>query len=139
MIETTVKLGRKYRDTVSGFVGIATAVSAHISGPDQICLTPVGAPSEIKPDVWLDESRIEIAPYETLPEPDGIDTAIILGAKYVDKVTGFLGTATAITAYSSRPNRVCLTPDAVDQVDVKPDLWIDEVRAERSGTSVVTL
>ncbi|SIP89848.1 hypothetical protein SAMN05880590_10176 [Rhizobium sp. RU35A] len=139
MIETTIKLGRKYRDTVSGFVGVATAVQMHISGPDQVCLTPIGAPSELKPDVWLDESRMEIAPHETVPERGIVDTRIILGAKYVDKVTGFLGTATAIAAYSSRPNRVCLTPDAIDQVDVKPDFWIDEVRAERSGTSVVTL
>jgi len=53
---------------------------------------------------------------------------IILGRKYIDKITGFKGVATGQVRYITGCNQVLLAPRAGDDGDLKSAQWFDEQR-----------
>lgn len=54
-------LGKKVRDTVSGFEGIITSRVEYINGCVQFCVTPKVVKDNIRPDSeYIDEAQIEI-------------------------------------------------------------------------------
>ena len=54
---TNYVLGKKYRDTLHGYVGIATAAAAFINGCNQLCLVTIVA-GDLK-EAWIDVQQLE--------------------------------------------------------------------------------
>jgi hypothetical protein len=54
------KLGHKYRDKISGFVGTATGRVEYISGCNQLLLCPAAKEGALSPSEWFDEQRLEL-------------------------------------------------------------------------------
>ncbi len=63
--------------------------------------------------------------------------AIILGALYRDRVTGFTGRATQITTYLSGCDRVGLQPEAKDGNTLLRLEYFDEPQLDRIGETIV--
>ncbi len=56
-----ILLGRKYRDKITGFTGIATGYVDYISGCNQALLAPrIGDKGEFIESQWLDVQRLEL-------------------------------------------------------------------------------
>lgn len=54
-----IKLGNKYYDQITGFVGIATGKVKYISGCNQVLLAPgVDKDGKIQESMWFDEQRL---------------------------------------------------------------------------------
>jgi hypothetical protein len=55
-----IKFGRKYKDKVTGFAGVATGHAHYISGCAQVLLAPpVGSDGAMRESQWFDEQRLE--------------------------------------------------------------------------------
>ena len=54
-----IEFGRKYKDKISGFEGVATGQCTYISGCDQVLLTPKAKKSgEVPQASWFDVQRV---------------------------------------------------------------------------------
>lgn len=54
-----VKLGNKYKDSISGFSGIATARTTYLTGCIRVCLEPTKLNKEGFPiEAWFDEMML---------------------------------------------------------------------------------
>jgi hypothetical protein len=53
------KIGHKYRDKISGFVGTATGRVEYISGCNQLLLCPTAKDGALGASEWFDEQRCE--------------------------------------------------------------------------------
>jgi hypothetical protein len=54
-----IDLGRKYKDTITGFEGVATGLASYISGCSQVLLAPPVTPDGAMRDAqWFDEQRL---------------------------------------------------------------------------------
>lgn len=54
------QLGRKYRDRITGFTGVATGYVTYITGCNQVLLAPtVGQDGTLRDSSWFDEQRLE--------------------------------------------------------------------------------
>ena len=71
-----VKLGTKVKDSVTGFVGFATARCVYLNGCVQFEITPEelkdGVPQK---EYWLDEQRVELVKKEVTKKPSSIFSA----------------------------------------------------------------
>ena len=100
--DSRVGLGVQARDKVTGFRGTVVAVVHDIDGSIQIAIQPkLEDPDGKEPPKAhdFDLERVELVP--DAPEPiltnEGRDRpAILLGETYIDKATGFIGTATRL-------------------------------------------
>jgi len=55
-----VKLGNKYKDSISGFSGIATARTIYLTGCIRVCLEPNKLDKEGFPtEAWFDEMMLK--------------------------------------------------------------------------------
>ena len=63
--------------------------------------------------------------------------AIMLGALYRDRVTGFTGRAVQITTYLSGCDRVGLQPEAKDDNTLPRLEYFDDLQLERIGETIV--
>lgn len=67
----TVNLGDKVKDTISGFVGIATGRSEYLYGCVRICVTPAemkdGKPID---PLWFDEDQLSMVEDASVPRPE---------------------------------------------------------------------
>lgn len=59
--DVMVKLGTKYKDSISGFSGIATARTTYMYGCVRVCLSPTKTDKEghLLEDFWLDEPQLK--------------------------------------------------------------------------------
>lgn len=67
--EPVIELGKKYRDDIHGFEGVATVHSRHLTGCDRVLLEAMDDKNELK-EYWFDVTRLEsvkIPASETLP------------------------------------------------------------------------
>jgi len=55
----TIILGASYKDTITGFSGVATGNAAYISGCDQVLLAPKSKGSDFKESCWFDAQRLK--------------------------------------------------------------------------------
>ncbi len=54
------KLGKKYKDKITGFEGVATGYVEYISGCNQLLLAPpVGSDGTLRDSQWFDEQRLK--------------------------------------------------------------------------------
>lgn len=53
-----VTLGKEYKDSVSGFKGIATSRSEFLNGCTRVCLTGKSKGNAAPIEIWLDEEQI---------------------------------------------------------------------------------
>jgi hypothetical protein len=54
-------LGRKVKDRIAGFKGIATGYVSYLTGCNQVLVAPpVGKDGSAKDSNWFDESRLEV-------------------------------------------------------------------------------
>lgn len=55
-----VTLGKKYRDKITNFTGVATGHVVYISGCNQVLLAPtVDDAGKLRESSWFDEQRVE--------------------------------------------------------------------------------
>ena len=55
-----IQLGRKYKDKITGFEGVATGRVTYIGGCNQALIAPaVGSDGALKDSQWLDCQRLE--------------------------------------------------------------------------------
>ena len=53
------RLGRTYKDTITGFQGVATGHCEYLTGCSQTLLSPKGSDSMKRPDSeWFDDQRL---------------------------------------------------------------------------------
>ncbi|RWX72529.1 hypothetical protein [Mesorhizobium sp. M2A.F.Ca.ET.039.01.1.1] len=58
---STVNLGDRVKDTITGFAGIATGRADYLTGCTQFCITPpVKEDGTTRDSHWYDEDRIEV-------------------------------------------------------------------------------
>lgn len=55
--DMTTQLGKRYRDTISGTEGIATARTTYLYGCVRVCLENLDEKGQPQ-DVWFDEQRL---------------------------------------------------------------------------------
>ena len=56
-----IKLGQKVKDTVTGFVGIATSKIEYLNGCVQYCVKPkVGKDGKYNSGEWFDDAQLEV-------------------------------------------------------------------------------
>lgn len=56
-----IELGRKMRDTVSGFAGVAMGQTVWLNGCVRVCLQPpVDKDGKLPEEKWFDEPQVEI-------------------------------------------------------------------------------
>ncbi len=70
------ELGKKVRDKITGFEGIAIGKAEYLTGCNQYGVCPPAKDGEIKPAQWFDEGRLEvigagITADQVLSEADG--------------------------------------------------------------------
>lgn len=54
-----VELGKKAKDTVTGFEGTVTALCSYITGEDQILISPIVIPgTPVSEPQWFGEGRV---------------------------------------------------------------------------------
>lgn len=115
-------LGHIAVDTITGLKGVITASAEMLHSPTRWQLTPTvlkeGKPAE---GVWLDTQRLKVGKVHTKFEPQV--SAVVLGTKAKDTVTGFTGTATARFTYLNGCVRIELQPPAKDNVMVEPAVF----------------
>lgn len=60
-----MSLGKRYRDEITGFSGVATARTIYLHGPSSVCLETMidGCPV----DEWFSESRLELVDEDDVP------------------------------------------------------------------------
>lgn len=59
-MSTSITLGHKYKDRITGFSGIATGHVNYISGCNQTLLAPSTAPDgDLRASQWFDDQRLE--------------------------------------------------------------------------------
>ena len=60
MIKIAIKLGESYKDSITGFSGIATAYTVHLYGCIRICLESKTKKNEDSESIelWFDEQRL---------------------------------------------------------------------------------
>ncbi|OHE72587.1 MAG: hypothetical protein A2Z99_05465 [Treponema sp. GWB1_62_6] len=60
IIDGPIILGKKYKDKITGFEGVATGFVQYISGCNQALLAPIATEINRLPDSsWLDVQRLE--------------------------------------------------------------------------------
>ena len=64
---------------------------------------------------------------------------IELGAKYKDKITGFVGRATGYVQYISGCNQALLAPAVTAEGSQRDGCWFDIQRLERLNDEVIVL
>lgn len=109
-----VNLGSKVRDTVTGFEGVAYGRTDFMYGCARIIIESTklkdGSPIDHH---WFDEQRVEqlepAAPY-IFPA-----TAIQLGSKVRDSITGFEGIASGRTVYLYGPPSITIEPQTLHE------------------------
>jgi hypothetical protein len=56
-----IELGRKYKDAITGFEGVAVGHVTYISGCNQVLLAPtVDAEGKLRESQWFDEQRMVV-------------------------------------------------------------------------------
>lgn len=56
----TIRLGNTYRDTITGFTGVAIGHCEYLTGCNQTLLVPAGDDPSKRPDSeWFDDQRLE--------------------------------------------------------------------------------
>jgi hypothetical protein len=58
MAKRSVKLGKKYRDSITGFEGIATARTEYLMGCCRILLEAKSGDDDTVKEYWFDETRL---------------------------------------------------------------------------------
>jgi len=55
-----VKLGNTYKDSISGFIGVATARTTYLYGCVRILITPIALKKDgdLLPNYWFDEAQL---------------------------------------------------------------------------------
>lgn len=67
-----IEFGKKYKDKITGFEGVATGKAEYISGCNQALLAPtVGSDGALKDSQWLDVQRLEELPGKTIALDNG--------------------------------------------------------------------
>jgi hypothetical protein len=76
-----IEMGRKYRDKITGFEGVATGYVEYITGCNQVLLAP-----RVKEDgnkvgsEWYDEQRLELVGEEIIKLDNGINPGCDMAA-----------------------------------------------------------
>jgi hypothetical protein len=65
------ELGRKYKDKITGFEGVATGTVQYISGFNQVLLAPASTDGTLKDSHWIDEQRLELLEGEAIRLDNG--------------------------------------------------------------------
>lgn len=69
-----VNLGDKVKDSISGFIGIATGRSEYLYGCVRICVTPAemkdGKPID---PLWFDEDQLSLLESVSVPSPESAE------------------------------------------------------------------
>ena len=69
-----IELGKTYKDTITGFTGVATGYVTYITGCNQVLLTPkIKEDGTARESTWIDEQRAEVtdAPIVTIDNSAG--------------------------------------------------------------------
>ncbi len=131
-METNIQFGKKYKDIITGYEGIATAWVEYLSGCNQVLLaaTIKGDGALISPE-WFDIQRIQAIEsgeaIQDIKNYHNIFTSVELGKKYCNRITGFKGVAVGRTTYISRNfYDILLAPQVGDNGERRDSEWISE-------------
>lgn len=74
------------RDLVTGFTGVVTGHTRHITGLDQVCLTPkVNVDGTMRSSAWFEVPRIEVVKPAEVDIAGQIDPATVLSRRRARK------------------------------------------------------
>lgn len=95
-LESRIGLGNRVVDKMSGFEGVVSTVSEHLSGCSRIEVTAQGNGSQ-RTKEWFYEGQLELdGGGKTFDEEPVTETDIDLGDLVRDEVTGFKGIAVVV-------------------------------------------
>ena len=124
-----VTLGKQYRDRVTGFVGTAVVRYDYFNGRVLYTLAPtvdeegkLGKHHSVYGNELLsaDGSEVEV------PKPTKHD--IVLGKKYRDRITGFVGTATSRSIHVNGCIQIGLDPPVNEKNEIQAGWMFDDDR-----------
>jgi len=64
MAEFKIELGKKVKDSITGFSGVVTGRADYITGCRQYCVTPRVSQGKMVESNWIDEDRLLKKPSE---------------------------------------------------------------------------
>jgi hypothetical protein len=67
-----ITLGKKFKDRVTGFEGVATGFCTYITGCSQVLLAPeISADGSLRDSPWFDQQRLEEQPGDAVVLDNG--------------------------------------------------------------------
>ena len=131
-METNIQFGKKYKDIITGYEGIATGWVEYLSGCNQVLLAaPVKEEGALINPEWFDIQRIQdIESGEAIGQEIAWHTILSgfeLGKKYHDRITGFKGIAIGRAKYINRNyHDILLAPQVSSEGERREAAWIPE-------------
>lgn len=130
----TIELGKKLRDKVSGFTGIASTRNDFMTGNTQFNLTTKVGEDGTSKDMSFDIHQLEFVSDEGITVIEApTDTGITLGEEVEDIVTGVKGIATL--KYTFLNGCIYYNVSTTDAKETK-DLFVEYRRLVRVGPGV---
>jgi len=124
-------LGRKAKDTITGFTGVITATAEFLHGRKRLGLSPtrLDGGKMIDP-VWMDEAQLKIGKVHT--KVLEVPLTVALGEVVKDSITGFKGKATGRYVYLNGCIRIEVTPMKLKDGKLMDTVTFDEQQLVRN-------
>lgn len=135
-----IKLGCKAQNLVTGFEGVVTHRTTHITGCDRLCLVNGDNEkwSDINTTKFLDHHIEDVIEERGLNQFDDLDEALYdFGQIAVDKISGFKGTIIAKCIGITGDISYGISPSFHRDSKNNDALWFDESRIEVSKRQAI--
>lgn len=129
MSKSTFALGTQYRDTISGFVGIAVIRTDHMNGRTTITLSAkVDEKGEIKHHDFDPERLVDVGSGSQIAVPKLGKQDVKFGTVYRDRHTGFEGKATQRGEHINGCIQWALDPKVNEKNELQRGYYFDDDR-----------
>lgn len=125
-----IKLGQRYKDAVTGFIGVAVEKADHINGCLQYALQPPTKEDGSKREAeWFDFQRLELVD-EGVGAVDDRTAEDLMGKKVLDRITKFTGVVVCISTPLYGEVRYGVRPTVDKDGAMRASSWFEFERLE---------
>lgn len=136
----SIQLGKRVRDAITGFSGIAIQRLEQLNGNIQIAIQPQieeGEDNKYPDAMFIDHHTVDvigegISDRAVAEQP----RKITLGDEVTDKISGHKGIATQAATYINGCTSLYVEPKGTFLSEAKDGRWIDQNRLEATGKTV---
>lgn len=135
-------LGKKVRDRVTGFMGIATVIGFDLYGCIQVSVNPgLDENKKTKDSCWFDIARLaedkDCSPVMDIPEFDLKKSFKMLGYRVKDRITGFEGIATSVGLELYGATSLSVNPGMGPDNKLGDTYWVELPRLEQVSSDPI--